>query len=490
MMRPPAFAAAAVLLATIGWGVRLPAQQALSGPNGDGAAPLRLAPTSHPPVPGNLNALWYAPAKGTPLTPPLTDFVRGVRLLEEEDNAAAALPLLSQGALASTPLADYARYYRGKALLQLQRYADAEAAFATVAARSIEGHLPEDAAMGRAEAREAQTDFAGAVAIYDELLQRKLAAPHAVLSRLGAAAEAAGNLPKAIEAFRRVYFEYPLSTESSIAENALTRLNAWNEDEPQTALELKRADALFQARRWEAARTSYERASDGATGAERDRITLRIAAADVQLKRYRQARDPLKGQLAGAYSDEANFYYITALRGLGERDEYVRLGRIFADSRTESPFAQEMLNTLATHFIIDDEDERADEVFKVMIERYPAGRFTERAYWRSGWWAYRAGRHAESARLFDRGAAQFPRSDYRPSWLYWSARAWREAGNAALAKDRLTLAATDYFNSYYGRLARKQLGEGKSGSRWRRSSRARIRPRHPRRFRPPRAWGS
>ena len=55
--------------------------------------------------------------------------------------------------------------------------------------------------------------------------------------------------------------------------------------------------------------------------------------ADVQLKRYRQARDPLRGQTAGPYADEANFYYITALRGLGEKDEYERLGRSFADSR-------------------------------------------------------------------------------------------------------------------------------------------------------------
>ena len=117
-----------------------------------------------------------------------------------------------------------------------------------------------------------------------------------------------------------------------------------------------------------------------------------------------------------------------------------------------------MLNDLATHFIVADDDERADELFRIMIERYPAGRYTERAYWRSGWWAYRAGKFAEAASLFDRGAAQFPRSDYRPSWTYWSGRAWDEAGNTVLANDRFTLTATDYFNSYYGRLARKQLG--------------------------------
>jgi soluble lytic murein transglycosylase len=74
-----------------------------------------------------------------------------------------------------------------------------------------------------------------------------------------------------------------------------------------------------------------------------------------------------------------------------------------------------------------------------------------------GWWAYRDGRFQEAASLFDRAAAQFPRADYRPSWLYWSGRAWQQAGQQALATDRLVLTATDYFNSYYGRLARRHL---------------------------------
>jgi len=461
MRRSPVVAAAAVMLAAIGWAVTLPAQQSGPGSNGAASAPVRLTPTSHPPVPSNLNALWYVPAQGAAVTPPLTDFVRGVRLLDEEGNAAAALPLLSQGALASTAVADYARFYTGRALLDLKRYPEAEAAFTAVAAKTIEGHLPEDAALGRAQAREARLDFAGAVAVYDELLQRKLAAPQVALSRLAASAQMAGQTTKAIDAYRRVYFEYPLSAESTFAEDALTRLNAWSEDEPSTALELKRADALFEARRWAAARASYERARDGATGAERDRVSVRIAATDVHLKRFRQARDPLKGQLAGAYGDEANFYYLAAVRGLGGRDEYIQQGRAFADAHPHSPFAHELLNNLATHFIVEDQDDRADEIFKLMIERDPGGRFTERAYWRSGWWAYRDGRHAEAASLFDRGAAQFPRSDYRPSWLYWSARAWNEAGNTVLSNDRLTLVATDYFNSYYGRLARKHLADVK-----------------------------
>ena len=466
MNRGPVAATTAAFLVTLAFGPALPAQHDTNGnpaPASVGGGAPRLQATMHPPVPGELQAFWHAPARDATLTPAQANFVEGVRLLDEQDNAAAALPLLSHGSLAASSLSDYARFYTGRALLKLQRYADAEAAFAAVAAREIEGHLPEDAALGQAEAREAQLDFAGAVAVYEALAARPLAAPHVVLARLAVAAEQAGDVARAVDAYRRVYYGYPLSPESTEAESALTRLNAWDEDEPDGALELKRADALFQARRWPAARTSYERAHDAVSGAERDRVHVRIAACDVQLRRYQQAFEPLKGQRVGAHADEATFYYLSALRGLGERAQYAREARSFADSRRQSPFAEDVLNNLASHFIIEDEDDRADEVFRVMIERYPAGRFAERAYWRSGWWAYRAARYDEAAALFDRGAAQFPRSDYRPSWLFWSGRAWRKAGNEALATDRLTLAATDYFNSYYGRAARKHLSPAAAG---------------------------
>jgi soluble lytic murein transglycosylase len=429
-----------------------------------GPAGVRLGPTRHPPVPSELSALWYAPPRNAVLTPALANLVKGVGLLDEDHKPDAALPLLDQKALAKTPLADYARFYTARALMALGRHSDAEAVFAALAASGVEGHLPEDAALGQAEALEAQVDFAGAVGVYERLLQRKLAAPHVALWRLGLAAQRDGDQARAIAAFRRVYFEFPLAAESEQAEDALTKLNGWSEDDPQPAAELKRADALFQARRWAAAYKSYERAREDAKGAERDRALLRLAACDVHMKRYRQALEPLKGQTAGAHADEATYFYISALRGVGDREEYEREARIFADRRRDSPFAEEALNNLASHFIIADDDASAEDVFRLMVERYPAGRVAERAYWRTGWWAYRDRRFQEAATLFDRGAAQFPRSDYRPSWLYWSGRAWAEAGQRALGEERLVLTATDYFNTYYGRLARRHLSAGRAAA--------------------------
>jgi soluble lytic murein transglycosylase len=66
---------------------------------------------------------------------------------------------------------------------------------------------------------------------------------------------------------------------------------------------------------------------------------------------------------------------------------------------------------------------------------------------------------------FERGAAAFPRSDYRPSWLYWAGRAHEALDDKFTALERYNLVATDYLNSYYGRLALKRPGVRPPSSR-------------------------
>jgi soluble lytic murein transglycosylase len=92
-----------------------------------------------------------------------------------------------------------------------------------------------------------------------------------------------------------------------------------------------------------------------------------------------------------------------------------------------------------------------------MYARFPRGRHAERAAWKAGWTAYRKGDMAETARYFESASATFPRSDYRPAWLYWSARAKAAMGDrpGAVARYRLTIA--DYQHTYYGRLAERVL---------------------------------
>lgn len=435
---------AAVLGAALVAGVTLVAQQ-------------RLAPTAHPPVPPDLSSMWFATAAGASIGPALSNFVKGVRLLEEGDqNAAAALPLVSAPALATTPLADYAKYYTGLALMKLERHAAADAAFGELVSRPIDGHLPEDAAFRQAEVREAQKDYKGAVVIYEGLVSRKLARPQVAWLRLGLAADKAGQPMRSVEALRRVYYEYSTSVEGDLATRELDRQDV-EADAALAPKQLARAEVLYRARRWADARDSYEAVKPFVAGTERLRVDLRLAACDVGQGKYREGRDRLASLLEGPLAEEAAFHQIVAVRGLKLKDEHVRLSRAFVASYPAGPFADEVLNNLASAYIIDDQDEAADVVFREVVEKYPAGRFAERAFWKAGWWAYRQGRFTDAVALFDRGAAQFPRSDYRPSWLYWSGRASLQAGDVDTGVARLRLAATDYHNSYYGRLAVSNL---------------------------------
>ncbi|MDO8681553.1 MAG: transglycosylase SLT domain-containing protein [Acidobacteriota bacterium] len=450
-------------MATIALATSLSGQQQNAATKTAPSVQVRLLPTAHPPVPADLSAMWYAPRGAAPLSPVLTDFVRGVRLLEDQDNAAAALPLVSASALAKTPLADYARYYQGLALLGLERFDAADAVFAELSARTIQGHLPEDAAFRQAEVKEAKEDFKGAVAIYDALTTRTLAQPQLAWLELGLAADEAGLPMRSVAALQRVYYDYPTTAEADAAAAELDKQDV-DIDAALAPRELARADALFRARRWTHAKDSYELAKPFMTGLDLVRVEMRLAACEVSIGRYREGRDALKPLLEGPYADEANFHYVNAARGLRQGDEHEKLARKFVETFPGSPFADEVLNNLASAYIVDDEDDKAEAMFREIVERYPAGRFAERAAWKAGWWAYRAGRFDEAVRYFDGGSAQFPRSDYRPSWLYWSGRAAQQRGDVETGVARLRLAAIDYHNSYYGRLAVTRLAGERGGA--------------------------
>ena len=66
---------------------------------------------------------------------------------------------------------------------------------------------------------------------------------------------------------------------------------------------------------------------------------------------------------------------------------------------------------------------QADTAFRELYAKFPKGPHAERAAWKSGWWAYKHDRYQEAIGFFESAAATFPRSDYRPAYLYWSARA-------------------------------------------------------------------
>ena len=411
--------------------------------------------TAHPAVPRDLASLWLVP-DGRPVPPLLLkNFTRGIELVEAE-SFDDARPLLAAPALAKTPVADYARYYT--ALIDLRRGEAArarEAFHALVAARPA-GVLGEWALVGEAMAAEQVSDFPAAAVLYEALSKDKPEEPDTVLLGLARSLAASGNKDRALQVYRDLYYGYPLS---DVAAEARTQMLALGAAAPtDETRELARAEQLFTARRYADAQAAFESLSPR-SGDDRELVALRIAECHHFLGRHRQAVAALQPYLSGAKREaEARFFHLSSTRALGDHPAYVAAARaLVADFKTGA-WTEETLNNLATHYIVTDDDATAGTVFADYLERFPQGKYGARAAWRLGWWKYRAGDFESAAAIFDQAAVNFPRSDYRPSWLYWAGRAYEKINQAPRAKARFELVRLDYLHSYYGRLAGVHLG--------------------------------
>jgi soluble lytic murein transglycosylase len=439
-----------------------PRQRSSDSPAVSPPVPAALTAAPRPRLPADLSQAWLVPARATstPVPRALTDFATAMRLFGQAKYA-AALPLFSSPALAPTPLASYAWFYTGLCYLNLSRAADARAVFAKLHASPPLGFLSEVAILREAEAAGLVGDHAAEEKLYLELSARKTASPDAVLLALGKASQAAGDREKAAEAFALLYYEFPLSDVAAAAAGELDGMNDLRgprESPARFKLDLGRAERLFASKRYQAARDGFQELVSFAVGDEAELVAMRVAECDHYLRRYRQAREQLAPLLERASRRaEAQFFYLTATRELGAHDEYVRRSRELVSAVPDSSWAEETLNNLASHFIVADEDEQADAVFRELYAKFPQGTRAERAAWKAGWWAYRNGRYKDAFEFFESAAGTFPKSDYRPSYLYWAGRARAQAGDAQGATSLYRIVTADYLNTYYGRLAEKRL---------------------------------
>jgi soluble lytic murein transglycosylase len=418
-----------------------------------------LAPTNHPRLPRDLSQLWMVPERRPAVrTAAQREFALAVKL-EVEGSFTKALPVLAQPAMKQGPLGQYAEYYAGLAQLRLGRLDEACRAFQAIQAHAPIGFVAEAAALREAECREALGERAGALAVYERLTKMNTASPDEMLFRLGRAAKLTGNVEKARQAFGRLYYDFPLSDFALSARAELDNGSGPAASERST-LRLARAERLFGAKRYTQARSEFESLRPATQGKDRELVDIRMAECDYFLKRPRIAKTALRPYLDGASRQgEVLFFYALSLRALNEIDEYVKTIRQVAEQFPTATWADDGLDDLATYYVVTDKDDLADSVYRESYARFPTGHNAERAAWKIGWSSYRKGNFADTARVFDRAAADFPRSDYRPMWLYWSGRAHEALMESTLATARYALEVTDYANTYHGRLAAKRLAD-------------------------------
>jgi len=386
--------------------------------------------------------------------PALVHLQAALRLYADEKYE-QALTRFSAAAVAGSRLRAHSSYYAGVSELRLRRFEGARRRFAVL--KHIEGFVGEAASLGEAEAAQAMGDYDDAVKIYQHILDGKAIDAPAIWLSLATAALADGDRRKAADAFLHLYYEFPLSEHAPQAEGPLQTLSEVQQiaaGNPRYKFELGRGERLFGSRRYPESRTSFLRIKPHASNEDAEIVALRLAEIEYFQGRHNDAREALQPFLSnGARQAEARFFYLMSQRGLRNHASFEQLARALENDFPESSWAEEALNHLATHYIQQDRDGDADAVLRDMYTRFPRGRYAERAAWKAGWTAYRQGNMGETIRYFESASTDFPRSDYRPAWLYWSGRAREASGDrpGAIARYRLTIA--DYQNTYYGRLA-------------------------------------
>ena len=422
-----------------------------------------LAPTVHPPVARDASQLWMAPSASDRAAvathPALTHFQAALRLYADEKYE-QALARFSHAAMPTFALRAHAAYYAGVSELRLHRFEAARHRFAEL--KHTQGFVGQAAALGEAEAAHELGKYREAANIYEDILDEAAIDVPAIWLSLAIDALAAGDGKRAAEAYLHLYYEFPFSEHAVQAERPLQILPEVQQIATGNArykLELGRGERLFGSRRYPEARKSFLRLKPYATSEEdAELVALRLAEIEYFQDRYSNARESLRPFLSsGSRQAEARFFYLMSQRGLRNDAVFEQLVDALQRDFPDSTWTEEALNNLATFYILDDRDDEADRALRDIYARFPRGRHAERAAWKAGWSSYRKGDMAEAVRHFESAAAAFPRSDYRPAWLYWSGRARAAMGDSPGAVARYQLTIADYHNTYYGRLAEDVL---------------------------------
>lgn len=432
-------------------------------PSAQGAA---LAPTAHPTVPTAREDAWLVPDDKVRRERAARPDVRALRAAIEASRAnkhADALAELAQVRLEGTPLEPYAEYYRGLSELRLRRHTAARARLATLRASLSQGRLRQLALSAEAEAALGAGDPAGAAALFAEMYPGLTMGRDVVLDQWATALRAAGRPKEAAEVWLRLYYEFPASRLSpAAATQADAALGASTHGIRDTfPRDLTRAEALIAAGRPADALPALEAILPLATSSERDHVKLRMAEAACAMNKCAPRLTDLRDLVArGVGNGHAHYLLTRALRQAGQTAEYLAEVKRLASTpvgTSHDSWAERALNDLGTQHILASRDAEAAATFKQLFDRNPRGRYAERAAWKYGWWSYRQREYTEAARVFELAAAAIPRANTRPAWVYWSGRAREALKERDAAIQRLTLAAIDYGQSYYGRLAIEAL---------------------------------
>lgn len=286
------------------------------------------------------------------------------------------------------------------------------------------------------------------------------------LSKIGMCAEQLGQREKAIEVYRELWWKFPMSQDSVLAERWL-RQELGSLFLPSLAERYQRSMALYNGGELERAVQEFQDfISLSPPTPQLFQAQYKLAMALVRLKRYDQA--------------EGMLTTLTRSSSTRTDDAWVWLGRVYLRQGKGSQL-EALVQTLSAEKLTGDQQSLLFTFYGIWLEDHSrwleAGKAYKRAaavahtltqrldaLWRVGWIYYQQKQFPDAIHTFQEivEAVGKPTSDSSlhaaSQALYWLARSQEHLGQMEQARQCLEELSRDYPFTYYGQLAEIRVG--------------------------------
>jgi len=262
------------------------------------------------------------------------------------------------------------------------------------------------------------------------------------------------------EALRRVYYNYPTSSQADLAESELKKVPEADLLPPSTYSEREhRADGLYRARRWSPAADEYKAMLAVAPAAQQSQINIQLANSLMKLGENKQAREVLDRIPDDGSEASAEKWYQSAeiARNTNNDAELSTILEHMRATTPNSPWLESALFTAGNMYLLRQDYDKAIDYYKEIHDRFPNSSKAAYAHWKCAWLTYRQNRLEEAKKYFDQQIEFYPASNEVPNAMYWRGRLAENDKNYGLARAYYLKLSDRYRNYYYGVAARKRL---------------------------------
>ena len=348
-------------------------------------------------------------------------------------------------------LADYIGYLSAVCESDLRAFQDAEKSLAP-----LWKFRPASPLVTKAVVLETNNDLdngqaAAAVALVEQH-REDLTGPQAELL-LARGYEASGNTSAAVEHYRKIYAEYPLSLEASFSAGVL----AHYEPTPAAVL-LARGLKLVDGADYVRAAKELSAVLPQLSGIDLDLARVRIGAADYLGREYKPAYTQLTSFEASTPEAEAErlYYLMETERRLNRIDDMNATLAKLSAAFPQSKWRREALISAAYYYTNQKQFDTASDLFKTCSESFAGDPEAAVCHWKVAWSQYQKD-PSGAEHLLQEHLKRYADSDRTSSALYFLGRIAELNSNWSSARVYYQEIDSHYPNYYYAMLARERL---------------------------------